>query len=106
MTLDTDTAGALERATARARELEQRVDELGLRLLEADGQLSQVARLEVQLREREIELYELRDAAEQRDAAQRELAHMHAEFQVMADSRSWRLTRPLRSLKISLRRGR
>lgn len=99
MTLEIDTGREFERASARVRELEQRVDELGRRLLEADARLSRIAQLEVEQRELALVTVE-------RDEAQLLLARARAVHDDMVASLSWRLTAPLRSLKTGLRHGR
>ncbi len=95
------------------RELERRVDELGGRLLEADGRLARMAEMEVEMREAALAGVELEEA--QRRLAELEAAHAEAVAErdraqaVLADVRasvSWRLTVPLRKMKSIVRRGR
>ena len=113
MSLDTETGHELERATARVRELERRVDELGRRLLEADGRRARMAELEVEMREAALAGVELQRAQERleelgasHDAAVGERDRANAALANMRDSVSWRLTAPLRKLKSIVRRGR
>jgi hypothetical protein len=76
-------------------ELQSRDSDLGQLRTELQSRDSDLSQLRTELQSRDSDLSQLRTELQSRES---DLAHVHEEIRQIVNSRSWRVTRPLRAL--------